>query len=120
MFIMSGLSYENIQENSEFKKFVEDIEEQEKDGRLYRIKSEVPTSSMTNWLAMFTGTKPEINGVYGNSVKQKILHFDSVFDRIKAKTEYIKSFVIGSKFFERVLEETIPEARSKRFSRRSL
>ena len=43
--------------NSDLKSFIDDISNVEKDGKLFKIRSEIPTTGFTNWISMFTVNK---------------------------------------------------------------
>lgn len=84
----------------------------EKAGKLYKLKAEIPTTSYTNWISMFTGVKAEMHGVYGDSLHNKAVNYDSVFNKVQDKAQYIKSSIFGSEFFEKALQNSMKEARS--------
>ena len=42
---------------------IDDLVNNKKDAKLFRINSQVPTLGLPNWISMFTGAKTDLHGV---------------------------------------------------------
>lgn len=83
MVLISDLDYETAFKDKNFKKFVDLVEIEEKTGKLLKVNFE-SSSSVSNLITYFTGTKLELHGIKGN-VKtnyNNIQNFDSIFKQI--------------------------------------
>ena len=45
------------QQNKDFNKFLENITKVEKNARIYKILSEIPSTGLNNWMSIFSVTK---------------------------------------------------------------
>lgn len=90
IYLISGVSH------SEYSKTMNNST----DSRIYKLSQiEQTQSSATNWMALFSGTTPQIHGLYGNTLSVKQNKVDNLFNYLNSdsNTDFM---VFGNDFFE--------------------
>lgn len=93
--IISNLDYNSLIKNQNFNKFYESANEKNNLNRLYKIKSH--SNELSNWFSYFSGMKPELTGINGNTFSHidETIKIDSIFSKIQKKN--IKNKIYGMK-----------------------
>jgi hypothetical protein len=92
MVLIDNVDQKRLNENEEYKDFIQYLTKKEKSARIYKIKSE--GLSVPSWVSYFTGTNKEFNGLKGNILNLPYLtNFDSIFRRMKRNG--INNSIIG-------------------------
>lgn len=73
LVVLTGVRYDVFKQNLNFLS-----SEVQEDGVLFKSKTFIPSTSVTNWLGLISGVKPETSGYLGHAVP-KVCHFDTVF-----------------------------------------
>jgi predicted AlkP superfamily pyrophosphatase or phosphodiesterase len=108
MVVMSGLNYESIKENIEFKEFLDFLVHKENAARVFELQNNEFSETVPNWISLFTGTMCDIHGTPGNTFSEGIVKVDNIFRRMKENQ--IDNFVIGSSDLNNFLRKSIPDA----------
>jgi hypothetical protein len=91
--LISGLEYEAMSKNNDFKEFLKHIVEKEKSARVFELQNEELFETIPNWVSMFTGAKTELTGTSGNTFSEDLMKLDNIFRRMK--TNQVENVIIG-------------------------
>lgn len=79
MVILDGMRFDHMDRNAEFSELLQENWFR-KDAKVLKMKGQLPSMSVPNWLTLVSGSPPEITGVLGN-LNVKETRYDSVFSR---------------------------------------
>lgn len=84
------------------------------DSHLYSLDSVAGASSIGSWISIFSGTSPEVHGVYGDSSTLEMSRVDSLFRSVDSDDQ-MEHMVYGNDFFEDVMQQLYHNVRLSRY-----
>jgi predicted AlkP superfamily pyrophosphatase or phosphodiesterase len=102
--VLDGLRYDYTKINEDMDEFLESADVQPH-SKLFKIRAQLPSMSVPNWMTILSGAPPESTGVMGNLLIPET-PFDTIF-REAANFE-IQRGLTGSPWFSAIIKSTLP------------
>lgn len=104
LVLLDGLRYDFVERSPDLKALLQS-DRMRRDGRLYRLATQLPTMSVPNWLTSHTGAPPEMTGVLGNLLVGETA-FDSIYSQ--AQLHNINRGLTASPWMSDIIASTLP------------
>lgn len=109
LYMMSGVNHETFQQHI-YNDLAVKQPEVFRDSRLYSLKTSQPSSPIASWISLFSGCRPEVHGIFGNSLTLDIQSLDNLFHQLDDEDQ-VEFMVFGNDFFEDVLSQVFPNVK---------
>eukprot|EP00026_Physarum_polycephalum_P001772 Phypoly_transcript_01774.p1 GENE.Phypoly_transcript_01774~~Phypoly_transcript_01774.p1 ORF type:complete len:943 (+),score=86.23 Phypoly_transcript_01774:272-3100(+) len=102
--VLDGLRYDQIHINADMEQFFTSPEFAPH-SKIFKMRVQLPSMSVPNWMTILTGAPPEATGVLGNLLVPET-KFDSIFK--EAQNFQLNRGLTGSPWFSAIVDSTLP------------
>jgi hypothetical protein len=108
VIVIDGLRYDHLTRNRELNTLLSRAWFRD-DSVVLRMRAQLPSMSVPNWVTLVTGAPPEVTGVLGNLLIPETSH-DSIFAKAQAYPVpyYVMRGITGSPWFPQIVQSTLP------------
>ena len=100
--LVDGLRFDQLSTHPDLVNFVAGIQN---DSKIWKLRNQLPSMSVPNWVTILTGAPPEVTGVLGNLLIPET-PYDSIFR--EAQRYQMKRGLTGSPWFGQIIQSTLP------------